>query len=138
MNFSCVRVRLPLNGELYGYDVEIPDGHQIDANKTVITVSWYKYIQKQLRTCWKQEFIDVILNLQNDLIKIKPLYPLPAIGLYSVLCILTEKYMHISSLYQKKCQTFLKIEKKYTNVYTNVYNKRHVFLFKLVYIQYFL
>eukprot|EP00105_Crassostrea_gigas_P013856 XP_011430315.1 PREDICTED: uncharacterized protein LOC105330371 [Crassostrea gigas] len=34
---TCVRVRLPLNGELYGYDVEIPDGHQIDANKTVIT-----------------------------------------------------------------------------------------------------
>ncbi|XP_052681408.1 uncharacterized protein LOC128162293 [Crassostrea angulata] len=34
---TCVRVRLPLNGELYGYDVEIPDGHQIDVNKTVIT-----------------------------------------------------------------------------------------------------
>uniref|UniRef100_A0A8W8MC24 Uncharacterized protein n=2 Tax=Magallana gigas TaxID=29159 RepID=A0A8W8MC24_MAGGI len=34
---SCVSVRLPLNGELFGYDVEIPDGHQIDTNKTVIT-----------------------------------------------------------------------------------------------------
>lgn len=34
---TCVRVRLPLNGGLYGYDVEIPDGRQIDVNKTVIT-----------------------------------------------------------------------------------------------------
>ncbi|XP_052681612.1 uncharacterized protein LOC128162437 [Crassostrea angulata] len=34
---TCVSVRLPLNGELFGYDVEIPDGHQIDTNKTVIT-----------------------------------------------------------------------------------------------------
>nr|XP_034310815.1 uncharacterized protein LOC117684111 [Crassostrea gigas] len=34
---TCVRVRLPLNGGLYGYDVEIPDCRQIDVNKTVIT-----------------------------------------------------------------------------------------------------
>uniref|UniRef100_K1S687 Uncharacterized protein n=1 Tax=Magallana gigas TaxID=29159 RepID=K1S687_MAGGI len=34
---TCVSVRLPLNGELFGYDVEIPDGHQIDPKKTVIT-----------------------------------------------------------------------------------------------------
>lgn len=33
---TCVSVRLPLNGELYGFDVEIPEGHQIDVNKTVI------------------------------------------------------------------------------------------------------
>ncbi|XP_052681672.1 uncharacterized protein LOC128162483 [Crassostrea angulata] len=34
---TLVSVRLPLNGGLFGYDVEIPDGHQIDINKTVIT-----------------------------------------------------------------------------------------------------
>lgn len=34
---TCVIVRLSLNGEMYGYDVEIPDGHQIDVNRTVIT-----------------------------------------------------------------------------------------------------
>ncbi|XP_052681616.1 uncharacterized protein LOC128162442 [Crassostrea angulata] len=34
---TCVSVRLPFNGELYGFDVEIPDGHQIDVNGTVIT-----------------------------------------------------------------------------------------------------
>ncbi|XP_052683268.1 uncharacterized protein LOC128163679 [Crassostrea angulata] len=33
---SCVSVRLPLNGELFGYDVEIPKGHEIDVNRTVI------------------------------------------------------------------------------------------------------
>nr|XP_011416235.1 uncharacterized protein LOC105320128 [Crassostrea gigas] len=34
---TCVSVRLPFNGELYGFDVNIPDGHQIDVNGTVIT-----------------------------------------------------------------------------------------------------
>lgn len=34
-----MRVRFPLKGESFGYDVEIPGGHKIDVNKTVITVS---------------------------------------------------------------------------------------------------
>lgn len=66
MNFSCVRVRLPLNGELYGYDVEIPDGHQIDTKKTVITVSWYIYKNNFESTENKYSFMFYLITKRSN------------------------------------------------------------------------
>ncbi|XP_052681410.1 uncharacterized protein LOC128162295 [Crassostrea angulata] len=34
---TCVSVQLPLKGELFGYDVEISDGHQIDPPKKLLS-----------------------------------------------------------------------------------------------------
>lgn len=42
--FRSLGIRITINGELYGYDIRIPEGHKIYADKTEITVSFRRHM----------------------------------------------------------------------------------------------
>ena len=56
--FRSLGIRITINGELYGYDIRIPEGHKIYADKTEITVSFRRHMPSNdsflnLKTSWK-------------------------------------------------------------------------------------